>query len=42
MELQEKLDYYFLILRENLGTDSWPEETIWEQRLKGLVHQKLQ
>ena len=31
--LQEKLDYYFKLIREDLATDSWPEETSWEKKL---------
>ncbi|MBO4862764.1 MAG: hypothetical protein J5517_00210 [Eubacterium sp.] len=32
--IQEKLEYYFKALREDLATDSWPEETVWEKKLK--------
>ncbi len=31
--IQDKLDYFFEVIRNDLGSDSWPEETTWEKRL---------
>ena len=31
--IQEKLGYYFTVLRQTLGDDSWPEQTVWEEVL---------
>lgn len=33
VHLQNKLDYYFKIIRDDLGRDDWPAETVWEERL---------
>ena len=32
--VQKKLDYYFTAIRHCYQTDSWPEETQWEKRLR--------
>ena len=32
--LKEKLKLYFSFIREDLESDSWPEETVWEKKLK--------
>ena len=34
IHLQEKLEYYFGIIREDLGDDNWPEKTVWEEALE--------
>ena len=34
--IQEKLKYYFEVIRNDLGTDEWPEETSWEKRLSEI------
>ncbi len=34
--MQEKTDWYLQLLRRELGTEDWPEQTEWEKRLSGV------